>query len=84
MAWLAQTPAVVVEAHLVMLDRLQAEESMARTTEVAVGRSLKPGGWIRNQWQAWRRRSGRVQRAVKPTRDALAAAGIGVREVSRG
>jgi hypothetical protein len=82
MTWL-RTPQGVVAAHLEMLPRLQAEESLARVNEAAIGRVLKVGEWMRRQQDAWRRlvSRGRTERA-KP--ESLAAAGIGMKVVPRG
>lgn len=84
MTWLTRTPQCVVGAHVDMLERLAAEESTTRATETAVGRSLKPGGWIQRQWSLWRKSTERGRHATKATPDQLQAAGIAVKVVSRG
>jgi len=68
-----------------MLDRLTAEEDIAATTTVAVGRGMRPGQWTRDTWRRWERlaRGHRRERAAKPSFEGLAAAGIAVTVVER-
>jgi len=52
MVWLAETPTCVVNAHLVMLGRLAAEERLDATTASGAGKFMKPAP-IRRQLAAW-------------------------------
>jgi len=52
MVWLAETPTCVVNAHLVMLGRLTAEERLAAATASGAGKFMKPAP-IRRQIAAW-------------------------------
>jgi hypothetical protein len=86
MEWLERIPQCVVEAHLEMLPRLQAEEALARTNVVAIGTVMSRGrtSWMRDQLNGWRRLASLGQRAVKATRESLAAVGIALKVVPRG
>lgn len=68
-----------------MMDRLSAEEDIAATTAVAVGRGMKSGQWMRDAWRRLQRmaRGRRREQAVRPSMDDLAAAGIAVTVVER-
>jgi hypothetical protein len=83
MMWLAATPRCVVNAHLEMLGRLQAEELLGAATATGCGSGLKPGRWIRRQMARWRRAArGRV-RATPVRAGDLRGLGIGLRTVKR-
>jgi hypothetical protein len=86
MTWLARTPQGVVAAHLEMLPRLQAEESLARANATAIGQAMAGGRreWMRRQLDAWKRLAASGQRPVKATPGALAASGIAVKVVPLG
>lgn len=81
MSWLVETPAAVVNAHVLMLDRLTAEESMRGGLVAAMPRVLggKRGEGLKRSWDQWRR----LVRRGTPARQAgpadLSGMGIGVR-----
>lgn len=84
MEWLTKTPMAVVAGHVEMMHRMQAEESMTATTEVALARALDPESWARRQWAAWSRASKASQGPSRPASPAdLKSVGIGYR-VHRG
>ncbi|KKM71009.1 hypothetical protein LCGC14_1435020 [marine sediment metagenome] len=84
MTWLAVTPQAVVHAHLEMLERLRAEESMTTATATAIGsRGLKPGEWMTRQWRKWRQSASVKQYAVKATATDLRGVGVGVHVVKK-
>jgi len=53
MMWLREVPMCVVNAHLSMLGRLQAEESRTAANVVGVGHAMKPGDWASRQISSW-------------------------------
>ena len=79
MSWLRDTPLAVVAAHAQMIDRLQAEEAMQGTTQVAIGHRMKPGGWMGQQWSRWKRVASAHSRASKALPADLGAVGIGLK-----
>lgn len=91
MTWLAGTPQAVVKAHLDMIDRIKAEESMSRAVETAIGTHALVGvsrdgkkrtGWCAAAWRRWDLRSRAGRRTAKPARAGdLRGLGIGVRVV---
>lgn len=82
MTWLSRTPLLVLRAHVVMMHRLKAEESLTAMTEVAMGSGTKKADAAERQLRHWQRaaRGGR-QRAVAATPAALARVGVGLRRV---
>lgn len=80
MDWLMRTPLAVVGAFIEMLPRLQAEESLERSTEAGVGSGTWKPANSRKQVNDWIRAAsaGRRRRAVRATPGALASMGIGV------
>jgi hypothetical protein len=86
MTWLDKTPSAVVAAFSAMIPRLSAHESRTRANEVAIGRGIKPGTWIKKQLQSWEKdaRGGGSLVKKAPGRGELAAAGIGLKVVKRG
>ena len=82
MSWLSEYPLAVVVAHLDLLPRIQARESMRLSEAAAVGHCTEAGDWVAAQWQAWMRASGTAPKSVKgPIPPGI---GIGVRKVKRG
>lgn len=76
MTWLGDTPQEVVGAHIEMMQRLQAEEAMNASTEIAMGRTLKAS---RRTWDAWKRAAAPRRAAKRATAADLVSVGIGVR-----
>jgi hypothetical protein len=81
-------PIPLLQAHLVMLPRIDAEEAIAEAERIAVGSgSMKPGSRT-EVIAAWRRVAEvdvvRRPRDREAHRAALAAAHIGIRVVKRG
>jgi hypothetical protein len=79
---LYEYPQAVVAAHLEMMPRILAEESMARSTEVAVSRTLKRDK-LPSQWTAWRKAAHGTARAKAASATDLKAMGVGYRTVGR-
>jgi hypothetical protein len=73
----------MVGAHLKMIGRLSAEESIAAVGVGSIGRATKRGEWQRRQLSAWRRAASE-QRATQARPGDLRAMRIGVRVVKRG
>ena len=87
MTWLAETPSAVVGALSAMIPRISAHESRTRANEVAVGRGIKPGRWIKDQLKEWKREAEGGESDVQkvPGKRDLAQVGIGLRKaVKRG
>jgi hypothetical protein len=86
MVWLTEIPACVVQAHVEMLPRLIADESLRRASEAAVGNGIEPGTWIKDQLAAWERTSAGGRRggtpAAKVNPAVLQAMGIRMQEVA--
>lgn len=77
-------PSALVEAHISMLDRLRAEESMTSALQVATSRLLGGRGRgesLKRAWDVWRRTATQGRRATPATPQALAASGIGIQKV---
>lgn len=86
MTWLAETPSAVVRAHLVMAGRLEAAESLRRSSEVWVGKHLAAGRRglrIIAQRNEWSRRADGKGATERATPGALQGLGIGVRVAPR-
>jgi ribose 5-phosphate isomerase len=87
MTWLAETPRAVVRAHLLMLPRLQAEESLREVQRIGVGTGSLKAETIRTLLSGWARTSDNSQsEPVKRSRARrlkafAAAAGVGIRKV---
>lgn len=81
MSWLVETPAAVVSAHVLMLDRLAAEEAMRGGLVAAMPRVLggRRGETLKRSWDQWRRLVRRGAPAAKAGPSELAGMGIGVR-----
>lgn len=87
MAWLERTPQCIVHAHLEMLPRLEAEESLVSAHATAIGGAMagsKRREWMGAQLRAWRELARRGQQVVKATAETLRAAGIAMKVVPRG
>lgn len=88
MQWLRDIPLCVVNAHVEMLPRLDADEALARANSTGVGAGLKPGDWVTDQIAEWERTAngGRRPRraAAKASPAALQSIGIGLQVVKRG
>jgi hypothetical protein len=88
MTWLAETPRAVVRAHLLMLPRLDAEESLSAAQRVAVGTgSLKgnAGPALIRDWLRVAHRDRPSTRGMSPAslKARGKAVGIGFRKVPR-
>ena len=84
MAWLARMPRGVVRAHLVMLDRLDAQESLVMAQRVMVGTGSYKGRTGPELMAEWSRvakgeQEPDRQTATKPSRAGLGRLGLGVR-----
>lgn len=83
MMWL-RIPQAIVSAHLAMLPRLQAEESMRHVTESGMGSGMKPGAWIKRQWGRFERVASGGSRARPANPGDLRSIGINRKVVPRG
>jgi hypothetical protein len=87
MQWLTEVPRAVVHAHLVMLPRLEADESLAAVQRTAAGSGAMKQGAQRELVQAWARlakgEAGHGAGRPAPSPAALAGIGIGVRRRSK-
>lgn len=88
MTWLAETPRAVVRAHLLMLPRLGAEDSLSTAQRVAVGTGSLKADALRDLMQGWLR----VAHAGRPPKRGMSQAslkamgksvGIGFRRVPK-
>ena len=88
MTWLAETPRAVVRAHLLMLPRIGAEESLLTAQRIAVGTGSLKADACRDLMRDWLR----VASAGQPLKRAVSraslramgkAAGIGYRTVPK-
>lgn len=88
MDWLARTPRGVVRAHLVMLDRLDAQESLLMAQRIAVGTGSLKGNTGRQWAEEWAL-AGRGESAPEPRTGptppqvVLGRIGIGVRKTRK-
>lgn len=53
MTWLAETPDPLVQAHIAMLPRLQAEESLLAVKRAQIGSGLLEAAQQRSTFAAW-------------------------------
>jgi predicted GNAT family N-acyltransferase len=81
MMWLDETPRAVVRAHLRMLPRLQAEESLHAAERVAVGSASLKREASGNLVREWLRLARGDQPPERLTAQAMGSAGIGYRRV---
>jgi hypothetical protein len=88
MTWLAETPRAVVRAHLLMLPRIGAEESLLTAQRIAVGTGSLKADALRDLMRSWQR----VADAGRPPKRATSqaslkamgkAVGIGYRKVPK-
>lgn len=86
MTWLARTPIAVVNAMVEMLPVLQAEESLSRCSETAVGSGTagKDAKKTINAWKKIADRGGDKASRPKATPTMLGAVGVGYRVVKKG
>jgi len=83
MTWLEKTPQGLVSAHLVMMTRLQADESIESATVFAVGGGSAKREARRAQMARWRRDSAGSVKPLAATPAALKGSGIGFRRVQK-
>jgi len=82
MHWLTAVPCAIVRACLVMMPRLEAEESLLQADRVGIGTGSFEKSTARRILQRWDElRRGPAPAAKKATPAALAGAGIGHRTV---
>jgi hypothetical protein len=86
MRWLDRTPRAIVRAHLRMLPRIEAGESLLTAERVAVGTGSMKGDAGRDlarHWADTARGERQVERprSAKARRAALASAGVGYHTV---
>jgi hypothetical protein len=90
MMWLTQMPRAMVRAHLLMLPRIQAEESLRVVQQVGAGTGSFTGDTGRSLLRSWSR-TAQGEGAITPERATSKTAlqtmgarvGIGYREVKR-
>ena len=82
MQWL-ETPRAIIDAYIVKMEQLRAEECLVGTNVAAIGSRLEPGGWMSETLWYWRRLAGPLTRAAKATGARLSAAGIKLKRVAR-
>ncbi len=84
MTWLEKTPICLVQAHVEMMGRLEAEEALTGVDVVGVGSGAGKSDTRRSRIRSWERAARGSGRPTAATPDGLKAAGIGMRVVKRG
>lgn len=87
MHWLAEIPQAVVNAHVAMLPRLDAEESLLAAMRVGVGSGSLKKDAAQSIQREWSRRANRTPRlspfSTLPPPHKVGAKGFGVRKVPK-